>query len=331
MRGTVPIGHGEDLYDHAIVTTRTVDPSLALPTATAATRRGPLSERQHHDTLRQLWINSGPQAVLDAGFEIGRHGSGELLEVLATSADVLQLMHRFARLQPMLHMGHRCVVATEPGVATLTHGALTGDVPHPADSVFVCGSSVGMALRIGVDDLAVSMFGSDGVVVSVWPEPSVEGLRQLAGPCRWTLRWHASPTPPVSPTVDVLRAEIVNSPERCWTLATCAAAMRTSPRTLQRRISEAGTTVQRTIIDSRLDAASGWLLRTDASATAIAHICGFSDLAHLSREVRRRHGVSPGRLRVRKAERMGVRDIARIDRRHFSVAQTKIGALNLFP
>lgn len=31
------------------------------------------------------------------------------------------------------------------------------------------------------------------------------------------------------------------------------------------------------------------------------------------------------------AERLGVRDIATIDRRHFSVVQTKIGTLNLLP
>ncbi len=34
---------------------------------------------------------------------------------------------------------------------------------------------------------------------------------------------------------------------------------------------------------------------------------------------------------IAAAERLGVKDVATIDRRHFTVVQSKIGALNLVP
>lgn len=298
------------MYDHAIApAARTVDPSIALTDTSSP--GDPIAEREHHDQLRRLWTEEGAAAVFAAGFRVGRHGRGPLIDVLASSADVIQLVHRYARLEPMFHMGHRCVVTATSGAATVRHVARVGTGPHVADSVFVCAAFVGMSLRIGTRGLTVSIVDDAGHEIVVWPRTSINGLVRLTTPLRWNLGWPSSRrnqhrAPDADRTADALRALVVASPERQWSLASVAAELHLSTRTMQRRMISAGTTTQRTIIDGRVDAALGWLCRTDVSATTIAHICGFADLSHLSREVRRRHGMPPGTFRRRFPGQVGV-------------------------
>jgi len=69
---------------------------------------------------------------------------------------------------------------------------------------------------------------------------------------------------------------------------------------LYRLTSQVGTTVERLIIDIRLDHAAKLLAKTgceEASLTTLAFDVGFCDLAHFSRCFKRKYGVSPSAFR----------------------------------
>jgi transcriptional regulator GlxA family with amidase domain len=71
-----------------------------------------------------------------------------------------------------------------------------------------------------------------------------------------------------------------------------------SPRTLQRRLHEAGTATRLLTRTVRLVRAGDSLVSGPdrASLTTVAQACGFADSAHFSREFRALIGVQPGQF-----------------------------------
>jgi len=72
----------------------------------------------------------------------------------------------------------------------------------------------------------------------------------------------------------------------------------TSPRTLQRRLRELGTSYRAVVDGARLDLATRMLTRTDATAAEIGNVVGYSDPSHFARAFRRFTGMSPGEYRL---------------------------------
>jgi AraC-like DNA-binding protein len=72
-----------------------------------------------------------------------------------------------------------------------------------------------------------------------------------------------------------------------------AAELAMSPRTLQRRLGEEGTTFRQVLAGTRLQLAEALLADDELSVTAVAHRLGFSETAAFSRAFRRWTGVSP--------------------------------------
>jgi AraC-like DNA-binding protein len=80
-------------------------------------------------------------------------------------------------------------------------------------------------------------------------------------------------------------------------LADAAAALGVSERTLQRRLTEAGTTFQDELASARLSAAKRRMIDTEAPLTAVALDVGYSSLQHFSALFRRVVGESPSHWR----------------------------------
>jgi AraC-like DNA-binding protein len=76
-----------------------------------------------------------------------------------------------------------------------------------------------------------------------------------------------------------------------------AHAMRLSPRTLQRRLGELGTSYQTLLDDVRRDASRRLLANTDLDASEIAFLLGFEELNSFSRAFHGWEGVTPHRWR----------------------------------
>jgi len=86
------------------------------------------------------------------------------------------------------------------------------------------------------------------------------------------------------------------------TLAGVAEAIAMAPRTLQRRLSEAGTTFQQVLDSTRKSLAADYIGQPDLSLTEIAFLLGFSEQSGFSHAFRDWYGQSPASYR---AEKMG--------------------------
>ncbi len=79
-----------------------------------------------------------------------------------------------------------------------------------------------------------------------------------------------------------------------------AGAMALSPRTLQRRLSDAGTTFQDELADARVRAAQRMLAESDTPVTAIAFDVGFASPQHLSALFKKRTATTPSEWRRKR-------------------------------
>lgn len=78
-----------------------------------------------------------------------------------------------------------------------------------------------------------------------------------------------------------------------------AEELRVSPRTLQRRLEEAGTSYQRLLDEVRLQSARRLLSRTDLDAGEVAFLLGFEELNSFTRAFQGWEGTTPARYRAR--------------------------------
>jgi AraC-like DNA-binding protein len=78
-----------------------------------------------------------------------------------------------------------------------------------------------------------------------------------------------------------------------------------SARTLQRRLRDAGTTLQREIAAQRVEEAKRRLSETETPITTIALDLGFATSQHFSRTFRAATGTSPSIFRTRAQSARG--------------------------
>lgn len=121
-----------------------------------------------------------------------------------------------------------------------------------------------------------------------WPVDGPGLLAELFG--------EASNTPPMLRALrDLLDAHLVG-----LAVAVAASKLGVSERSLQRKLSEVGTTFQDELASARIRAAKRLLLDTDEPLTNIALDVGFSSLQHFSALFRKREGESPSAFRNRQ-------------------------------
>ena len=75
----------------------------------------------------------------------------------------------------------------------------------------------------------------------------------------------------------------------------------TTPRTLQRRLAESGTTYQDVLEELRREAAAGYIRQSDLSAGQIGYLLGYSEPAAFHRAFKRWYGVTPAEFRRSEA------------------------------
>jgi AraC-like DNA-binding protein len=131
-----------------------------------------------------------------------------------------------------------------------------------------------------------------------WVEPPL--LRDTSV---WAIAWEEETAPAPLPAatgddlVSRIRGLIAADLGRVWSLRDLASALGVSPRTLQRRLTTAGTSLRDLTAAARVEAAAGMLAETKRSLGAIGFVCGFADQPHLTRAFRRRTGLTPAAWR----------------------------------
>jgi AraC-like DNA-binding protein len=110
-------------------------------------------------------------------------------------------------------------------------------------------------------------------------------------------------TPEVDPSALIaeVRAAVVARLEAGdANLPDVAEAVGLSARTLQRRLSEAGTSLRELVDEARREAALQELERDDVSITEVAFLLGFSETSAFDRAFRRWTGKAPAEYRARR-------------------------------
>ncbi|NWF78675.1 MAG: helix-turn-helix transcriptional regulator [Chloroflexi bacterium] len=101
-----------------------------------------------------------------------------------------------------------------------------------------------------------------------------------------------------APTLRLVLDHIRDNLAQDLSLATVAALAGISPFHFARRFREAtGCSLHDYVHEQRLAEARRLLLRKDLTIAAVAALTGFADQSHLSRDFKRRFGVTPGSLR----------------------------------
>jgi AraC-like DNA-binding protein len=100
------------------------------------------------------------------------------------------------------------------------------------------------------------------------------------------------------PLLGQLRAHLKNQLADAE-IARAALNLGVSERTLQRRLTEAGTSFVKELQIARVDEAKRRLIESDDAITSIAIECGFASSQHFSRQFRTVAGVSPTEFRAR--------------------------------
>ncbi|MEU7827147.1 AraC family transcriptional regulator [Catellatospora sp. NPDC049111] len=289
---------------------RTVHPGLARAALLGIRRHGPgragdavarllaaaepVPEHLHHALLAEL-TGHGWQALRGAAEHLlDRPRRGEIAELIERGS-LPELAARLAELQLGYHVGHTTDLRLDPGRLTVTHRALLGRAPNPAESLFM----------VAIHDVLVAACTGRRPVVSVrFADGSAlsgdsPGERSLTGRGRvdgWTLDLATAQGAAGSPAAAV-RDLIAADPARRWRLDAAAARAGCSTRTLQRTLAEQGTGFRALLTATRLGLARGLVQRTDLGLAEIAAACGFTDHAHLTRCFAARHGRPPSAVR----------------------------------
>lgn len=253
--------------------------------------------------LNNLMARHGRLAVLLLADAVPDMAPEPVVQALLRARDAPDLLDRWHRLEVFSHARHRLACAPNAcGGFDLTHRARDdGPPPSEAETLLV----VGVVTRLAevTTGRAATLTDDAGAVLRVG------GVWQAVGPIRSPLRLALSDAPsrqhshgvdvtrPETP--EAVRARLVADPVRRWTVADMARALHLSPRTLQRRLTDAGRPLSRLLAEARLQTAARLLCAADGPGLAqIGFLCGYSDHPHFTRSFTRAVGISPASYRM---------------------------------
>lgn len=210
------------------------------------------------------------------------------------------LFERWSRLQRFTHSRHRVVVRSAgPTHLAAEHIGPPGAPPTPAEDALVLGVLTGLLVVIGTDGLVVALDRAGARVV--FADGAFTSPPAGHSTATWQFRWSSSAsraapskdggTDPVPHARRLLAGDLGHR----WTLTRLAAALGTSPRTLQRRLGPGGFAALLGAI--RAEAAADLLMTSQHPLSTVGFACGYADQAHFSREFKRRTAFTPAAYR----------------------------------
>lgn len=275
---------------------------ITIPVPTSATAHVPLMAKR--DVLGDVMASHGPLAILSIADAARSMVPEPVVLALTSSQDVPDLMNRWHRLERFSHGRHR-IAAERLGADSfrLTHLARDdGPPPTPAESLLVMGLLTTLSEMIGSTDVTLAdaageVWRSHGT----WHRP--HGTQRIGSAVLTATgkpRAAREPVEELGPDpLSSLRKRLVSDPLRRWTVACLAAETGTSPRTLQRRLTERSVSFSRLVTEARVEVAATHLCRANGPALAeIGFIAGFADQAHFARTFSRAVGTTPSGYRA---------------------------------
>lgn len=284
-----------------------VDPLLAID--------GAVPLEPYRELLAGVRERGGAWALLASGVALERV-THPFLFVLLNSEHPREVLSKEARLERFIHSRHRVEVIEERPAGLVLEHVSDDEPPRPEEDLASCGQHLVLFEQIGCRGLRVRFPGA----ASGWVRRGERAV--LDGDfARWELAWdELVPTRRPMPGLDELLLEgasdreLIEAPSivqavekvvrrdlgRSWRLVEVADSLERAPRSMQRELSEAGTTFSSELDRIRVDESARLLRGSGLSVTEIGYVCGFADGAHFGRRFRKRFGVPPSRFREQR-------------------------------
>jgi AraC-like DNA-binding protein len=268
------------------------DAGVALPDVPTS-RAEPPQASYKRALLDAAVARHGPAFVESIGRRLASYVGHPFISALRAAGAPERLLLRWQRLEVLAHSENRVtVVSVHDRGIRLVRLRRSGGAPTLAEDSLVVGMLAGLLEALGAD----AVRSSDLVDEKGVPDGRCWELS-------WT-RWLPSASPqavePWGISSDFARAAFALLLEdTSLPMPTLAHRLNVSPRSLQRRLGEAGTTFRNLARTARVALAGVSLAHGDpavASLTSVAYACGFADSAHLSREFRSLAGVQPSKF-----------------------------------
>jgi len=249
--------------------------------------------------------------------QLGRgvhHFSDEPTHRAMTSASTqFELLQRWQRLEKYIHSLHRLeVLQSGENLVSLAHRSKrVGSEPDLTESLVVVGVLACLLEAMGAVDVTVHK-GTTPVFPHLL-EQDASALSLLDSVSNWIFKWSgvqkntesladstpsnffdASEWPFLAKQVgNACVKDLMSTP----TLAGVAHRLASSPRSLQRRLSEAGLSYSQLLGEARRRMAAWRLLSTPASLSEVGFFSGYADQAHFTRDFRKFVGLTPAQYR----------------------------------
>lgn len=251
--------------------------------------------------------HGGPVLLWQLAAGIDRLAGTPLYQAMAGAPAPHELVARWQRLERYLHAWHRiALVDSAPRTVSLLHHAPGRPQPPLVVETLLVFGVLGACLRlVGARGLTVGVAGMAPRDV----EHLDEAMLSAAAVGPWRFVWKAeAPGPRIACSDEappagwpeiarrVSRA-VAADPAGRHTVATLAASLATSGRSLQRELERHGYTLSGLMAELRSRAAARWLADTDETSAHVGFACGFADQAHFTRAFTRAVGVPPARYR----------------------------------
>ncbi len=269
------------------------------------------------DVKRALLAHAIREGGVTCLVRLGRgvhHFSDEPTHRAMTSASTpIELLQRWQRLEKYIHSLHRVEVleGSENHLSVAHRSKCAGMEPDLAESLVVVGVLAGLLEAMGAVDVTVHR-GAIPVYPQLLEQDAAEPV-WLDPKSAWVFRWSAVQKKPESwadstpsnlfdagdwPLVakqvgNACVKDLMSTP----TLSGVAHRLASSPRSLQRRLSEAGLSYSQLLGEARRRMAAWRLLTSPASLSEVGFFSGYADQAHFTRDFRKRVGLTPAQYR----------------------------------
>lgn len=266
--------------------------------------------------LREVLQNHGPEVILKAGQPL-RGVAHPILFVLLNSDSPTLLVEKEQRLSRFIHTRHVVEVLEQDTHGIVLQHISRSGAPEPTENLASAGQHIVLFEELGCKDLALSL-GKPGRAgsgaVAAYRDGQFHPFGDLPRYDTWTFSWSdfvpsRKPMPGIdelllaSPRnrelkedddpVAIVRETLRKDLGRTWKLDAVAREVGRSTRTLQRELSDAGSTFSSVVLHTRTGEAARLLKETNLSVTEIGYVCGFADTAHFSRSFRKVYEASP--------------------------------------
>ena len=271
-------------------------------------------------TADAVLAKHGPVALLKVGHAIPRMVFDPIGAALLSASDGQELLARWLRLERYVHTRHpivmRSVTATS---ARLVHHHSGDGTTSVAVNLILAGVICGLLGAVGCRKLSLAI-GSGPTKTHAIVDDRIsiaDRIDPRLATGIWSIHWTNAPLERLMPPASLapwkgrtsevgrrvarlLEADLL----RPWTIAATARELALSSRTLQRRLTTDGASLQVLRREARIKHATELLLGSDNAINTIGFVCGFSDSAHFTRAFKARAGMTPTAFReaVRPAE-----------------------------